>query len=207
MASCPRSPPRSARNEPLTLSLPLPEPELSDDAHRTRLRPWRDEPGDASALAAAWRDPSVVGASRVPSDPTPVGARRWIAGEGERRRRGLALDLVISPLDGDQVWGEVGLRGFDAAVRRAEIGWWLAPAVRGRGVAAVAVGLLATWALAPPLGLRQVWARIEPDNPASVRVAAAAGLRRLGAAGAHDIWSREAMPNGAPSAGTSGRRP
>jgi ribosomal-protein-alanine N-acetyltransferase len=142
----------------------------------------------------------VVGASTVPSDLTPGGARRWIAGEGERRRRGLALDLVIGPLDGDPVWGEVGLRGFDATVRRAEIGWWLVPAVRGRGVAAVAVGLLATWALAPPLGLRQVWARIEPDNAASARVAAAAGLRRLGTAGAHDIWSLEAIPNGAPSA-------
>jgi RimJ/RimL family protein N-acetyltransferase len=63
----------------------------------------------------------------VPPDSSPAGARRWIAGESERRRRGLALDLVVSPLDDDLVWGVVGLRGFDAAVRRAEIGWWLAP--------------------------------------------------------------------------------
>jgi RimJ/RimL family protein N-acetyltransferase len=138
---------------------------------------------------AAWRDPSVVGANAVPSD-SPGGARRWIAGESERRLRGLALDLVISPLDDEVVWGEVGLRGFDVAVRRAEIGWWLAPEARGRGVAAVAVDLVAAWALGPPLGLRQVWARIDPDNAASARVAAGAGFRLLGRAGDGDVWTR-----------------
>jgi RimJ/RimL family protein N-acetyltransferase len=138
----------------------------------------------------------VVAGNPVPSDPSPAGARRWIAGEQERRRRGLALDLVVSPMGGDLVWGEVGLRGFDPAVRRAEVGWWLAPAARGRVVAAAAVGLVAAWALGAPLGLLQVWARIDPANEASAHVAEAAGFRRLGAAGATDIWSREAMPNG-----------
>jgi RimJ/RimL family protein N-acetyltransferase len=139
---------------------------------------------------AAWRDPSVVGTNPVPPDASPTGARRWIAGEPERRRRGLALDLVISPLDDDVVWGEVGLRGFDMAVRRAEIGWWLAPAARGRGMAAVAVNLAATWAPGPPLGLRQVWARIGPDNDASARVAAGAGFRLLGTAACGEVWAR-----------------
>ena len=131
----------------------------------------------------------MVGANAVLSDP-PGGARRWIVGESERRVRGLALDLVISPLDDEAVWGEVGLRGFDAAVRRAEIGWWLAPEARGRGVAAVAVHLVTAWALGPPLVLRQVWARIDPDNVASARVAAGAGFRLLGRAGGGDVWAR-----------------
>jgi RimJ/RimL family protein N-acetyltransferase len=139
---------------------------------------------------AAWRDPSVVAANPVPSDPSPARARRWIAGESERRRRGLALDLVISPIGGDRVWGEVGLRGLDPAVRRAEVGWWLASDARGRGAAAVAVDLLATWALGAPLRLRQVWARIDPDNAASARVAAGARFRRLGRAGGLEVWAR-----------------
>ena len=138
----------------------------------------------------------MVAGSPVPPDPSPAGARRWIAGEQERRRRGLALDLVVSPVGGDLVWGEVGLRGFDPAVRRAEVGWWLAPDARGRGVAAAAVDLVAAWALRPPRGLRQGGARIDPANPASAQVAAAAGFHRLGTAGATDVWSREAMPNG-----------
>jgi RimJ/RimL family protein N-acetyltransferase len=152
------------------------------------------------ALVAAWRDPSVARASPIPADASSDGARRWICGESQRRDRGLALDLVIGPLGDDRVWGEVGLRGFDMAVGRAEIGWWLAPAVRGRGVASAAVGMLAAWALAPPLALRQVWARVGRSNQASARVAAAAGFRRLGTAGGCDIWSREAIPNAAPRA-------
>jgi RimJ/RimL family protein N-acetyltransferase len=163
-----------------------------------RLRGWRDDPDDVAALAAAWRDPSVASANPVPADRSSAGARRWIAGEPERRSRGLALDLVICPYGGDSVWGEVGLRGFDPAVRRAEIGWWLAAEARGRGVAATAVDLVATWALGPSLGLRQVWARIQPANQASVRTATAAGFHRRGAAAATDVWSREAIPNGPP---------
>jgi [ribosomal protein S5]-alanine N-acetyltransferase len=163
---------------------------LADVAQAIRLRAWRDDPCDVAALAAAWLDPSVVRANPVPSDHSRGAARRWIAGEPERRLRGLALDLVISPFDGDVVWGEVGLRGFDVAVRRAEIGWWLAPEARGRGVAAAAVDLAATWALAQPLRLRQVWGRLAPDNVASSRVAAAAGFRLLGRAGGGEVWAR-----------------
>ena len=88
------------------------------------------------------------------------------------------------------MWGEVGLRGFDVAVGRAEIGWWVAPRPAAAGVAAAAVDLVATWALAEPLGLRQVWARIDPDNVASSRVAAAAGFRLLGRAGGGEVWAR-----------------
>ena len=132
----------------------------------------------------------MAGANPVPADRSPGAARRWIAGESQRRLRGLALDLVIGPYDGDIVWGEVGLSRFDAAMRRAEIGWWLAPEARGRGFAAAAVDLVATWALAEPLGLRQVWARIDPANAASSGVAAAARFRILGRAGGGEVWAR-----------------
>jgi RimJ/RimL family protein N-acetyltransferase len=179
----------------MTVAVRLPVPSLQDDRHRVRLRPWRDDPADVAALVAAWHDPLVAAHNPVPRDVSPEAARRWIAGDAERRARGLALDLVIAPVAGEVVWGEVGLRGVDEVAGRAEVGWWLAADARGRGVAAAALDLLATWALGP-LGLRQVWARIDPANQASTHVAEAAGFRRLGAAGAADIWSREAMPNG-----------
>jgi ribosomal-protein-alanine N-acetyltransferase len=163
-------------------------PELADAGHAIRLRPWCDDPADVAALVAAWRDPTS--ANPVPRDVSPEAARRWIAGEADRRAAGLALDLVIVPLDAKGVWGEVGLRGFDLQVGRAEVGWWLAPDARGRGVAAAAVGLFAGWALGPPLRLRQVWARIDPGNTASARVAADAGFRRLGSAGETEVWAR-----------------
>jgi [ribosomal protein S5]-alanine N-acetyltransferase len=178
----------------------LPIPSLQDSRRGVRLRPWRDDPADVAALVAAWHDPLVVAHNPVPRDTSPDAARRWIAGDAERRARGLALDLVIAPVDRDDVWGEVGLRGLDRATGRAEAGWWLAAEARGRGLAAAALDLLATWALSPPLGLRQVWARIDTANRPSAHAAAAAGFRRLGAAGAVDVWSREAMPNGPPRA-------
>ena len=117
-------------------------------------------------------------------------AARWIAGEAGRRTSDRALDLVVAPA-GDEatVLGEVGLRNLDRARRRAEIGWWIAPDHRGRGLATAAVRLLATWALGPPCALLQVWARIDPANTASAGVAAAAGLTRLGTAGGTDVWS------------------
>ncbi|HYZ97457.1 MAG TPA: GNAT family N-acetyltransferase [Acidimicrobiales bacterium] len=179
--------------------LPLPDPELADPRRGMRLRPWRSDPRDAAALAAAWADPAVAAGSRVPDDPSPAAARRWIAGEAERRARGLALDLVVGQVGADDVWGEVGLRGLDPVIRRAEVGWWLAPEVRGCGVAATAVDLLASWALGPPLGLHQVWARIDPDNAASVRVASDAGFRLLGTAGGTTVWSRARAQRSGPA--------
>jgi Acetyltransferase (GNAT) domain len=211
------------------LGVPLPDPELVDPRCHIRLRPWCDSAGDVAGLAAAWHDQSVMAANPVPQDASPEAARCWVAGEGDRRARGLALDLVISPLDdvatrqhqrtgvriqrippisnagmgaggsrrsagkatgGSPVWGEVGLRGFDPVARRAEVGWWLAPEARGRGIAAAAVDLLVGWALAAPLGLRQVWARIDPENEASTSVATRARLRLLGTAGGSAVWAR-----------------
>ncbi|MFP3901586.1 MAG: GNAT family N-acetyltransferase, partial [Acidimicrobiia bacterium] len=93
---------------------------------------------------------------------------------------------------GGPVWGEVGLRSFDPAAGRAEVGWWIASAQRGRGLASSAVDLLSAWALGPPLGLRQVWARIDPANHAAARVAHRVGFARLGHAGGSDVWARAA---------------
>ncbi|HEY9556167.1 MAG TPA: GNAT family N-acetyltransferase, partial [Acidimicrobiales bacterium] len=59
----------------------------------------------------------------------------------------------------------------------AEIGWWVAPGHRGRGVATTAARLMADWAVAE-LSVDAVLARCQADNPASVAVARAAGFTR-----------------------------
>jgi RimJ/RimL family protein N-acetyltransferase len=106
----------------------------------------------------------------VPPRRTEADAARWIAGEAERRRRGLAVDLVVSPADGDDVWGEVGLGPIDWPSGTANLGWWVAAPARGRGVATRAAVLLATWATTA-LAL-QVATEVDPANPASARIAA-----------------------------------
>jgi RimJ/RimL family protein N-acetyltransferase len=216
--------------------LTLPDPPLADAGVGIVLRPWSSgrapgSPDDAPALAAAWADPGVAAHTVVPPDATEAAARRWIAGEAVRRRRGLALDLVIAtasageaslpaagsapdrpglPPDAgagaapgapDAVLGEVGLAHLDPD-GRAEVGFWLAPAARGRGVATAAVRLLTGFALrpvrparpggSPGLGLRQVWARTTPGDLRAAGVLGRAGYRRRGEAAGATVWASDA---------------
>lgn len=149
-------------------------------------------------MAAAWSDPEVRAGTVVPADHSVDAAERWIAGEAERRRRGLALDLVVSPHHGQgavageasgvDVLGEVGLANLEGG--RAEIGFWLAAHARGRGIATAAVRLLSGWALGPGgPAVRQVWARTGPANAPAAAVLQRAGYVHLGAAGSTEIWS------------------
>lgn len=161
--------------------LVLPDPPLADA--ELALRPWRV--ADAEALAAAWRDPSVARWTGVPPTVDLATAVRWIDGEAARRQQGLALDLVIE-LAGDLV-GEVGLARIDAERRAAEIGWWVGEPWRGRGIATRSTALVATWAVRS-LGIQTLVARCHPGNPASGRVAAAAGFERRAASGEHELW-------------------
>ena len=169
--------------------LPLPEPTLA--GMRCLLRPW--EVGDAATLAAAWSDPEVRRWQPVPDHADLAAASAWIAGEADRRRGGLALDLVaVEPVTGPgigsdaaveaaaDVLGEVGLSAFDPEAGAAMIGWWTVDRHRRRGVATEMVRLLTTWALGPPLGLDVLVAEVEPANPGSVAVALAAGYGEVG---------------------------
>jgi RimJ/RimL family protein N-acetyltransferase len=136
------------------------------------LRPWA--PADAQALAAAWAEPDIARWTAVPVDRSLAAAARWIAGWDVRRRRGLALDLVVVAA-GDEatVLGEVGAA---FVTRPPEMGWWLLPAARGHGWAARAVRLYADRLLAAGATTELV-ADVDPANPASRAVAIAAGFR------------------------------
>jgi RimJ/RimL family protein N-acetyltransferase len=181
---------------------PLP---LVDPVAGLALRRWR--PPDATSLAAAWADGEISGPERVEPADAPTVAARWIRGWEARLAADLSLDLVVGPIDGDEVWGEVGLvrlrlrvapagaPGGGASsdpVERAvwELGWWLAPEQRGRGRAAPAVALLLGW-LDRTRSDVPVVARIRPGNVASTRVATRVGLVRRGRFdGEHDLWVR-----------------
>lgn len=181
---------RVAVNRP---DLRLPAPPLRDVTTGIELRPWRD--GDAEALAAAWSVPDVAGQAAVPGAGSAADAARWIAAAPARLADGVALDLVIGPIDGpDAPWGEVGLnrlalRSGDRERVEWEVGWWVAPERRGRGVAGAAAALLVGWAVAD-LGLERVVARIGRGHRASEAVATAVGLAPIGAFdGTRDLWT------------------
>jgi RimJ/RimL family protein N-acetyltransferase len=68
---------------------------------------------------------------------------------------------------------------IEAEARTAELGYAVAPAARGRGVATQALRLLTDWALSE-LGALRLELLISVDNEASKRVAAGCGYVREG---------------------------
>lgn len=81
--------------------------------------------------------------------------------------------VVVRTEDGARL-GRVGL-GLDG-VGAAQIGYWMDPGARGRGVATAAVRALCRWGFAT-LGLGLIEWRAEVGNLASRRVAEKAGFR------------------------------
>ncbi len=171
------------------MAIPVPDPPLTDAA--IVLRPW--QAGDEHALVAGWADEQVQRWTGVPEQREAPHARLWIDAEGTRRSADLALDLVIADASDGRVLGEVGLARFDRRRRVAEVGYWVLPGERGRGIAAAAVRLLVPWALAA-LDLHKVFARVEPENGASVAVVRSAGFECRGRAEGFEIWRAPSNP-------------
>ncbi len=142
-----------------------------------RLREWR--PADVADMTAACRDPEIARWTMVPDDYREADARAFIAGRDAARRAGEALDAaVVDAVDGGLL-GAVALTALDWRHERAEVGYWVAPWARGRGVATRAVRLLAAWTFTyTEIGRLDLMTYI--GNAASERVAERAGFVREG---------------------------
>jgi RimJ/RimL family protein N-acetyltransferase len=141
------------------------------------LRDW--QPADAPALEPVCGDPDVCRFTSVPWTYTPEGAGAWIARVERARGTGAVLALAIAHAGEPQALGNVNLVRFDDAAGSAALGYWLAPAARGRGLAARAARLLCRWGF-EQLRLDSVELAILPENRASQRVAERLGARRQG---------------------------
>jgi RimJ/RimL family protein N-acetyltransferase len=159
-------------------SLPWPEPPLADGD--VCLRPW--DVRDVPAKVAAFQDPVFLRFSDWA--PTSVaGVRAHLAELEQGRRQGVHIDFAVVDPD-DVVLGGISLYGLDRVQWRAGVGYWLAPAARGRGVATRAVRLLAGWAFGS-VGVQRLELTCGPDNRASQRVAERAGFTREGLMRSH----------------------
>ncbi|HEX5740646.1 MAG TPA: GNAT family N-acetyltransferase [Pilimelia sp.] len=141
------------------------------------LRPY--QPGDVPRVVAGCGDPLTQ--RYMPAMPRPYDAdvaREWVAataaGEWETGRYNWA---VADPVT-DVLWGGAGLRIGNDRRGQAEVGYWVCPDVRGRGVATAATRAMV--ALAFAYGLHRVELITMWENTASQRVALAAGFRREG---------------------------
>ena len=130
------------------------------------VRDWTEE--DLETLVELSRDPETVRWTRVPEDNSAERAREFVEGQDEP-------PTLIADAQTGEIVGSGGLVG-DLGDGRAEIGYWVAPAHRGKGIATRAVRLVADWALGEG-GFARVELHIHPENPASARVAEHAGFR------------------------------
>lgn len=139
-------------------------------AGRLHLRPW--ELRDADALAAVLADMEVARWTGLPTRSalewvTRTYPDRWADGTG-------AAFAVLDATTGELLAG-VDLHAVDDAAGTAELGWFCAPAARGRGVGTEAVQVLCRWAFAAT-GLHRLTAQVEVGNWVSRALAEKAGF-------------------------------
>ncbi len=153
----------------------LSEP-LTGTAVSLRLAAERDIP---EVLIAHQDDPQLY--LRLGLERPPSGAelgRRMEAGAGDRAS-GAAVWLTIVAPGSDDCCGQVDVHEVDWDHLRADVGIWVAPSHRGRGMAAEALRLSGRWLLGT-CGLRRVQLMTEPENAPMRRAAESAGLREEG---------------------------
>jgi len=147
------------------------------DGHGVRLRAL--QLADADDVTAACADPETQRfLPNLPSPYTHTDAIWWITeGAPAVWAAGGAAYAVVDPAT-DRLLGGVGLGQIVADRLQVEIGYWVAPWARRRGVATAAATSLAAWAVARGAGrveLLTTW-----ENVPSQRVALGAGFRREG---------------------------
>ena len=140
------------------------------------LRPPR--PGDAEAVTAACQDSAIQRWTLVPSPYRREHAEAWLAAAPGRARAGEVVTLLAVEGDG-RLAGSFSLMEIDHVRGSAEIGYWLAPWARGRGIATRAVGLLHGWAV-EALGMRRLEILPHAANAPSRRVAERCGYTDTG---------------------------
>ena len=137
---------------------------------------------DVPVIAEASHDPETR--QRLDDEPlTPDRQRDSVARAQEQWRTGTGAPFVIADAADDRPLGLLNLQfGDDEEVAGVAVSVF--PQARGRGVAAKALRLGATWGLRQ-LGLHRVFAEAAADNRASIRAIEKAGFQREGILRAH----------------------
>jgi RimJ/RimL family protein N-acetyltransferase len=156
-------------------TLPVPEELERDGVALRRLRA-----RDAHPFAAAFREDPELGVKiGADEDPSENGVRRFIARQPGLRARGEFLGLAVTDTSRRPFLGHVMLHTLAWRHRRAEVGYWLVPSARGRGIGKTAVGLLVEWAFAE-LGLDRIEIQTTPANAPARALARSLGFQEEG---------------------------
>lgn len=180
---------RTTRSACQHAAMPAPSkmPVISDDL--ITLRPWAS--ADASLLVAASTDPLIqrysLSRSRPFSDAEAQDQLRYGSSyrlEQDAFGRPFG-SLVIADSVTSLPLGQCGVDGWSPG-DVAQIGYWLTPQARGRGIATRAVVRLTNWLF--ELGASRVFLTVVEDNHASISVARRAGFLLEGPTGEQSVW-------------------
>ena len=150
-----------------------PDPPLATGSIRLRLPAARDE----DAIFAACQDPDIQRWAATPVPYLREHAQGWIEGAAPEWAEARHGALAIADASDDRFLGAIGLSPQES--HRVEIGFWMVPAERGRGVATEATRLLGRWVLRD-LGFRRRELLHLIGNEGSRRVAEKVGFRHEG---------------------------
>ncbi|MFZ0324419.1 MAG: GNAT family N-acetyltransferase [Actinomycetes bacterium] len=134
------------------------------------LRPWAAD--DAGAVFEACQDPEIQRWTLVPVPYTVDDARGYVSGRDELWEQGRPSFAAVDAETG-QLLGSFAVVGADDEAG-PEIGYWVVPSARGRGVATRACKALCRWLF--DQGVPRIAWRAEVGNVASRRVAEAVGF-------------------------------
>lgn len=153
-------------------AFPALENRLTDGAVELRLAKEWDIP---DVLIAHQDDPALYRRLGLVRPPSGAELGRRSEAEPGERAAGRALRLTVVEPGQDTCRGQIEIHRIDWDQGEAEIGIWLAPQVRGRGLAPRALRLAAGW-LFGACGLSKLVLRTELDNRPMIRAARAAGF-------------------------------
>lgn len=170
---------RFLRRDNRLVHLEYPTPELKSD--KVRLRKWSLE--DLGCVEAASRDPEIPRGTTVPASYSDEEGRAWIERQWSRQTSGQGLSMATADPETGEAKGLVYL-GLGRIEGHCELGYWLIPDARGRGLGTAAIRLVSRWVL-NDTGVYRLVAYVERHNLASCALLRKCGFTEEGLLRSH----------------------
>lgn len=153
-------------------------PETVLASERLKLRPYTA--ADIPDTQAGCEDELTQRWLPLPRPYTLAEAESWCTDLSHSlRTSGVGIHFAVTDAQTGRLLGNIGLNRTDWRGRTSEVGYWVSPWARGRGIAAEATVLVARWLLLDQ-GFERLELRAAVENIASCKTAVKAGFQREG---------------------------
>jgi RimJ/RimL family protein N-acetyltransferase len=159
---------------------------LSDGRVALRYAEERDIP---EILIAHQDDPEMYARLGLERPPSAAELGRQMEEAPGERASGLMARLTILEGPSDECRGRILVHEVDWSHARAELGVWVTPRARGRGLASAAIALAARWLL-DDRGFARVQVLTEADNKPMLDAARSAGFVEEGVLRSYSVGRR-----------------